>query len=244
MKPAIVTLSFDDGAPEDLEIATLLKKHELAATFYVPVTNVEGRPTLSPVQIVLLSEMGFEIGAHGYHHQYLDRIPATDVYEEIKSGKDQLEQILGQAVTSFCYPGGKTPVVAVNAVRQLGFRYARTVRECRFSVDDPLLAPTTNPIGWHCRRHYVKEALLSGNARYCTYFLKHRLWAMDWLDYSLANLEYAVMTGGICHFWGHAFEIDRNNEWERLERLLLQIETMQNQGQVVTRVNSGSFHGV
>src|SRR3990172_9834833 len=105
MKPAIVTLSFDDGDPRDLEIACLLKKYGLQATFYVSITNVEGRRILTPEQIVQLSEMGFEIGAHGYHHYYLDRIPASDVYEEIKSGKERLEQILGRKVKCFCYPG-------------------------------------------------------------------------------------------------------------------------------------------
>src|SRR5512147_1843571 len=103
MKPATVTLSFDDGHPRDLEIARLLKKYGLPATFYVPITNSEGRPTLTPDQIVQLGEMGFEIGAHGYHHHYLDRIPASEVLEEIRSGKVKLEQILGRQITCFCY---------------------------------------------------------------------------------------------------------------------------------------------
>jgi peptidoglycan/xylan/chitin deacetylase (PgdA/CDA1 family) len=241
MKPAIVTLSFDDGDPRDLEIARLLKKYDLPATFYVPITNVEGRRTLTSDQIVQLSEMGFEIGAHGYHHYYLDRIPASEVYGEIKSGKERLEQILGRAVTCFCYPGGKIPSVAVAAVRQLGFKYARTVRECRFTVRDPLLAPTTNPIGKHCKRHYIKEAFLSQDIAYIMFFFKHRLWSRNWHDYALANLDYALATGGIWHIWGHAFEIDDQNEWENLERIFERIQLLQREGTVVTCVNTMSI---
>jgi peptidoglycan/xylan/chitin deacetylase (PgdA/CDA1 family) len=241
MKPAIVTLSFDDGDPRDLEIARLLKKYDLPATFYVPITNVERRETLTPGQIVQLSEMGFEIGAHGYHHHYLDRIPASEVYEEIRSGKERLEQILGRNVTCFCYPGGKIPPVAVDAVRRLGFAYARTVRECRFTVQDPLLAPTTNPIGKHCKRHYIKEALLSRDLAYIMFFFKHRLWAKDWHDYALANLDYALATGGIWHLWGHAFEIDADHEWENLERIFAKVRDLKREGRVITCVNTASL---
>jgi peptidoglycan-N-acetylglucosamine deacetylase len=241
MKPAIITLSFDDGDPSDLEIARLLKKYDLPATFYVPITNVEGRATLTPEQVVQLSEMGFEIGAHGYHHHYLDRIPASEVYEEIKSGKERLEQILGRKVTCFCYPGGKIPSVAVAAVRQLGFEYARTIRECGFAVRDPLLAPTTNHMGKHCRRHYIKEALLSRDLAYIIFFFKHRLWDKNWYDFSLANLDYALATGGIWHIWGHAFEIDENHEWEKLERVFVKVQLLQREGQVITCVNTDSL---
>ncbi len=240
MKPAIVTLSFDDGDPRDLEIARLLKKYELPATFYVPITNVEGRPTLTPDQIVHLSEMGFEIGAHGYHHHYLDRIPASDVYEEIKTGKERLEQILGRKVVCFCYPGGKTPSVAVEAVRRLGFEYARTIKALRFTVRDPLVAPSTDHIGHHYKIHYIKEALLYYDPGYIIYFLKCKLWLKNWDDLALANLDYAVKTGGIWHLWGHAFEIDQNNEWKRLENVLAKIQALQSQGRVISCVNSAS----
>jgi peptidoglycan/xylan/chitin deacetylase (PgdA/CDA1 family) len=238
MKPAIVTFSFDDGDPRDLEIARLLIKYGLQATFYIPITNVEGRPTLDPEQIVQLSKLGFEIGAHGYHHHYLDRIPASEVYEEIKSGKERLEQILKRTVTCFCYPGGKIPSAAAAAVRQLGFEYARTIRECRFTVRNPLLAPTTNPIGKHYKRHYVKEALMSRDLSYIAFFFKHKLWTRNWHDYSLANLDYAMATGGIWHLWGHAFEIDEQHEWENLERVFAKVQILQREGRVSTCVNT------
>lgn len=243
MTPAIITFSFDDGDPLDLEIACLLKKYDLSATFYLPIMNIEGRSTLGPDQIIELKNMGFEIGAHGYHHYYLDRIPASDVHDEIRSGKERLEQILDQEITCFCYPGGRTPSVAVAAVRDLGFAYARTIQECRFTVKDPLLAPTTNHIGNHSQRHYIKQALLSRDPAYIAYFLRHGLWSLDWLDYSLANLDYAIKTGGICHLWGHAFEIERDHEWERLSILFENIQSVQKRGLVVTRVNSRSLHG-
>lgn len=240
MTTAIITFSFDDGDPLDLEIARRLKKYDLQATFYVPISNIEGRRTLEPCQVVELKEMGFEIGTHGYHHHYLDSIPAAMVHGEIKSGRDRLEQVLGQAVSCFCYPGGRTPPAAIAAVRELGFAYARTTRECRFSVENPLLAPTTNHLGRHTRRHYFKEALLSCDSVYIRRFLFNRLWSLDWLEFTRTNIDYAVKTGGICHLWGHAFEINRDNDWERLEMLFSLIHTLRSEGQIVLRTNSES----
>jgi hypothetical protein len=187
--------------------------------------------------------MGFEIGAHGYHHHYLDRIPASDVYEEVKSGKERLEHILGRNVTCFCYPGGKIPSVAVAAVRRLGFEYARTVRECRFTVRDPLLAPTTNHIGKHTRRHHIKEALLAGDLDYLMFFMKHRLWEKNWHEYAVANLDYALAVGGIWHMWGHAFEIDHYQEWKNLERVFSKLQLLKQEGRIVPCVNTLSVKG-
>jgi hypothetical protein len=108
-------------------------------------------------------------------------------------------------------------------------------------VRNPLLAPTTNPIGKHCRRHYIKEALLSRDLDYIMFFFKQRLWARNWDDYALANLDYAMAIGGIWHLWGHAFEIDDQNEWERLENLLSKVRSLQREGRVTVCVNSISI---
>lgn len=242
MKPATITLSFDDGNPLDLKIARLLRKYDLKATFYLPLTNIEGRPTLEPAQIIELRDSGFEIGAHSYHHYYLDRIPVSWVHDEIRNGKERLEQILAQEIACFCYPGGRTPAIAVAAVRDLGFAYARTIHECRFRVQNPLMAPTTNPIGQHCRRHYVKQSLLSRDPAYIAYFFRNSLWALDWLEYSLANLDYAIKIGGVCHLWGHAFEIERDNEWGRLETLFAKIRILHIDGLLVSSINSESIN--
>lgn len=241
VKPAIVTLSFDDGDPRDLEIARLLRRYELKATFYVPITNIEGRPTLNPAQIVQLSEMGFEIGAHGYHHRYLNQIPATEVFEEIRSGRDRLEEILGRRVTCFCYPGGKTPHTAVRALRQLKFEYARTARDMRFLIKNPLLAPTTLPIGKHCKRHYIKEAFLALDIAYFCFFCRHHLWTKTWDEIALATLDYALGKASVWHLWGHAFEIDKNNDWDRLEKIFKKLRRLKQRGLILTCVNSESL---
>ncbi len=241
MGRTVVTLSFDDGHPKDLDVAGLLAELGLRATFYVPVTNVEGRPTLSPDDIRKLDSMGFEIGAHGFTHRYLDSLSPADGREEIRAGKERLERILSKPVTSFCYPGGKIPAWAPGAARELGFTYARTIRECRFAAPEPMLAPTTCHMGPHSRRHYLKEALLAGSPAYIAFFLRRGLWGRTWDDFALANLDYAMRTGGLWHAWGHFYEITEPGEWERLKRVLSAVSALQRDARVVSRTNSESL---
>jgi hypothetical protein len=44
--------------------------------------------------------------------------------------------------------------------------------------------------------------------------------------------------GGIWHLWGHAFEIDDQNEWDNLERIFARVQVLRREGRVVTRVNT------
>jgi hypothetical protein len=87
----------------------------------------------------------------------------------------------------------------------------------------------------------VKEALLGRDTDYIRFFLRHRLWAKAWSEYSLSNLDYAMSVGGIFHLWGHAFEIDDQNEWGNLEKIFAEIHTLERKGRVVVRVNTASL---
>ncbi|MDQ2820342.1 MAG: polysaccharide deacetylase family protein [Pseudomonadota bacterium] len=48
----------------------------------------------------------FEIGSHTVDHRYLSSVDDVEAHRQIAQGKTQLEDLLGQAVTGFCYPGG------------------------------------------------------------------------------------------------------------------------------------------
>ena len=95
--------SWDDGNTLDYELAKLLLKYRLPGIFYIP-TNCE----MLPIDIVRLSESGFEIGAHtNSHSQNLHHLELEEQIGEIRENKIWLEEMLGKKVTSFCYPRGK-----------------------------------------------------------------------------------------------------------------------------------------
>ena len=58
-----------------------------------------GLPMLTPREIADLAADGCEIGAHSMTHPQLDCLPHAVAYEEIRTSKDVLEQVLGRPST-------------------------------------------------------------------------------------------------------------------------------------------------
>lgn len=62
---------------------------------------------MSSDQIRQLRHAGMQIGAHTCSHPILASLSDAQAMAEIVDGKDQLEEIIGEAVTLFAYPNGK-----------------------------------------------------------------------------------------------------------------------------------------
>jgi len=163
----VVTTSWDDGHPLDLRLAELLLKHNLPATFYVPLRTE--RPTMSPAQIRELSA-NFEIGGHTLTHCDLNRVSLTVARTEIAGCKADLEQITGRPCLSFCFPRGHFRHQHLAEVRQAGFTLARTVELMSFDRPRPvcglLLLPTSvqaHATGWPAQLRNGAKRLRLGN---------------------------------------------------------------------------------
>lgn len=217
-KQCRVTTSWDDGHQDDLRLTRMLKKYDLPATLYVCPFNREfsKRELLSKRQIRTLST-DFEIGAHTLTHPHLTKIPLEEAKKEIAGSKQHLEDMLGIPIASFCYPAGYYNEQIISIVRNAGFRIARTTRRYATPVRD---MPYTTPTTVHAYNHFSDIhhliALSRGNigALY-----RYRSWeyvAMDLFD-------LAVQNGSVFHLWGHSWEIETHNAWEKLERVFQHI---------------------
>lgn len=74
---------------------------------------------------------GIEIGAHTASHPRLSALAPAEQIDEVRRGKERLEEILGTRITSFSYPFGGTfdvSAASVEAVRRAGFARACTTR--------------------------------------------------------------------------------------------------------------------
>src|SRR4030042_2069858 len=104
MKEAIITTSWDDGNPLDLKLAELLKKYDVPATFYIPL-SYEKRGCMTPQQIREIAR-NFDVGGHSYHHIRLNKIPFSEAEKEVVESKKRLEEISGREGASFAFPFG------------------------------------------------------------------------------------------------------------------------------------------
>ena len=193
----------------------MLKEHGLKATFYVAPENQEftKQDLLSLPEIRDLSQ-DFEIGAHSMTHRRLPAISEPEAAREIIESKAVLEQVTGKEIKVFCYPGGAYTKLHMQLVKDAGYRYARTVARYKFTVDDPYKAGTS----LHVYNHRFGFDLWQ-TARFVKFQPIKVLRCLGWDALAKAMFDQALKEGGIYHIWGHSWEIDEHDDWERLENV-------------------------
>lgn len=138
-KPALVSLTFDDGLRCQFEQAVpILDQHELSATFFLVANtdpiHTDGFPhpawsktDWSETDIQFFKSMiqrGHEFGAHSVHHRqpFLDDDPKG----EAEGSKRWIEDRLGVEIPSYCYPFYHVTEPIRNAVINAGYKQARS----------------------------------------------------------------------------------------------------------------------
>jgi peptidoglycan/xylan/chitin deacetylase (PgdA/CDA1 family) len=216
----LVTTSWDDGHPADLRVAELLARHGVSGTFYVPNSNVEGRPVMLSSEVRQLGRC-FEVGGHTRDHVSLLQVTPDEAALQIGSNKAWLEGLLGREVGGFAYVRGHHNRTVKRLVRRAGFRYARTVRNLSASPgDDPFRMPTTVQFFAHEPAVYVRNYLTGGPT-------PRRLAALRAVLREKGLAERVHGVAGAClgagrhfHLWGHSWEIEQHDLWGELDRLL------------------------
>ena len=124
--PAVV-LTFDGGYRSQLDNALpTLEALKLPATFF-PVSAALDDAEFGRHGLAALAAAGHTIGCHTHTHPDLTRQSPQGLAQEIVGSKRLLEDVIGQAVTVFCYPDGlRNPRVAA-AVQGAGFEVAFTI---------------------------------------------------------------------------------------------------------------------
>jgi L-malate glycosyltransferase len=214
-----MTTSWDDGHPLDLKTAELLSKYGLKGTFYVPLENT--RPTLSSEQIHELSS-AFEIGAHTVHHLVLTTLPRNRALSEITECKSRLQEITGKPCPAFCFPSGRYAAAHLEMLGDVGYSAVRTAE--LLSLDRPrahngvVIIPTTIQAYPHTSAAYLRNAGRRFRYEALRNLVQHSP-GRDWSSAAISLLQFAHLTGGVFHLWGHSWEIEEYKQWGALERV-------------------------
>ena len=201
-KDRALTFSYDDGVEQDIRLIEILNKNGLKATFNLssklfapegqvwPEGQIHRRMTLSKAQEVYIGS-GHEVGFHGCIHGFMDSMPANrQAYETIED-RALLEKQFGGMVRGGAYPFGTHSDELVAALRACGVAYFRTVHStCNFEVPQDWLR--LNPSCHHDDEQFPELV---------DKFLETKIWARPLFFY----------------VWGHAYEFEQKNNWERFE---------------------------
>ena len=194
-----VVFSYDDGVYQDIRLVELLNKYGLKCTFNLNSKMMspefdwcaEGVAVrrMPPESLVDLYK-GHEVASHSQKHHDLTKLDSHAVFSDISQDKSSLENLFGCEVSGFAYPFGAVDQRVENVLSYCGIKYARGVNSSEsFNPPDDLLniSPT-------CRH---KDDNI--------------------FDLAEEFISLKPETPQIFLLWGHSYEFDMQNGWERIE---------------------------
>ena len=199
-----VTFSFDDGVLQDKRAIALLNKYNLKATFnlnsslfglkneYEVGGKIIRRDKFLPTEIKELYKE-HEVAVHTLTHAFLPQLADETVTWQVEEDRKTLSKLVGYDVVGMAYPCGgvnNDDRVAKLIKENTGVRYARTI------TLDPTFTPRKNlyrfdPTAFH--KDFEK-------------------------NYLLAEEFFKPESEGVFYIWGHAYEFDIDNSWDKFEQ--------------------------
>lgn len=198
------TMSYDDGVEQDKQLIAIMEKYGLKGTFNLNsgLYAAEGYKALpgtihrrmGKAEVSQVYARDFiEVATHCLTHPFLDRIPKPLAVKEVFEDRRNLEEQFDCLVQGHAYAFGAYSKDVEEILADSGILYARTVNATgRFDI----------PANWlelHPTCHHDDERLFD----LADSFIK----AKD-------NWGYPLMF----YLWGHAYEFEANNNWDRIEK--------------------------
>lgn len=201
-----ITFSYDDGVTQDQRLISILNKYGLKCTFNLNsehlgnanalirenVTVAHCKPRSCEIEKIY---KGHEVASHTLTHPFLPELNEEEIINQVESDRINLSELVGYEVVGFAYPcGGKNynSRVSETIKNKTGIKYCRTtISNYSFSLQNNLYE--FQPTVYH---HGEFSKMIE-------------------LGKEFINLKAEVPQ--ILYIWGHAYEFDINNDWDKFE---------------------------
>ncbi|MGN0435188.1 MAG: polysaccharide deacetylase family protein [Wujia sp.] len=196
-----VTFSFDDGNESDIKLVELLNKYNLKCSFNLN-SGLIGKEDnwlykdkfmvrkLNPFREELYE--GHEVCVHGLLHRGAPGLTDEELYEEFHQDKVNLEERFGYEIKGSAYAYGAYDDRTIEMLQKIGIRYCRTVE----STWD--FKPQRDMYRYKATGHFQDK---------------------DIFDKIEAFLNSSSDAPRILYIWGHSYEGDGDDAWDRLEKI-------------------------
>ena len=210
-KPKAVTLSYDDGPHFDLPMLDILDKYGIKCTFNLnSVRMTEGRPdtvTIEDVKTRMLAK-GHEIAVHGARHRAPGNIRPIDCIRDVLDCRIWMEQTFDMIIRGMAYPdSGITHIergtdyeTIRTCLKDLDIAYSRTL-----AGDNNTFTLPNDWYAWLPTAHHDNPKAIE--------------YAEEFVAIDYTNRYGASRWPRLFYLWGHSYEFDRNNNWDRMETL-------------------------
>ncbi len=205
-KRKAITFSFDDGVTQDRRLIALLDKYGLKASFPLNSSSL-GKPghidygpfhashnKVAPEEVRSLYQH-HEVLVHTVHHPDLIQCDEATIIHEVEDDRKALESLWGKPIIGMAYPFGTYDEKVVKTIRnQTKVLFSRSI--------------------WATFDYRLPEQWL---------IWRPTVHALDFEHlFDLAEKFIALDTpeDALFYIWGHAYEFDFSDTWERFEAFL------------------------
>lgn len=202
-KMKAVTFSYDDAVTQDQRLIALFNKYGLKATFNINYNNLGVARSLirqgvtvahckpQPCEVRGIYE-GHEVAGHTLTHAHLPRVSDHEVIRQVEDDMKNLSALVGYDVVGTVYPCGDFDDRVVDLIKKhTSAAYARTTKKTdSFEPQEDLIR-------------------FAANVHHCDW---DRLFAM-----AKEFIALKPETPQIFYIWGHAYEFDIDNSWDKME---------------------------
>lgn len=194
-----VTFSYDDGIAQDKRLVELFCKYGLKATFNLN-TGIQSPDSRFEIKGVAINRMaqeglaelyqGHEIALHGLTHAAPSALSEKEYEREYLEDAKNIEKLYGRYPLGMAYAYGDVSEPVVDFLKSIGLCYGRTVESSHgFALPD-------NPMRLAATCHHNDERLF------------------ELAEEFLAAKPEKPM---LFYVWGHSYEFDVEDNWERME---------------------------
>lgn len=207
-KMKAITFSYDDCTTQDIRLVELFNKYGIKATFNVN-SELLGTPnelTRKGVKVghnklkadeIAEVYKGHEVAVHTLTHPYLQSIEDdNEIIRQIEEDRKNLEKLVGYEISGMAYPNNGDNAERVSKIikEKTAIKYARTTNDTlNFDLQDNLYIfnPTVH--------HDDYENLFRLGEEF---------------------IKLQPETPKLFYIWGHSFEFDIFDDWDKFEDFL------------------------
>ena len=209
-KTKAVTFSYDDGCRQDLRLCEVFNKYGMKATFNLNSNRIgidEWHLSEDEIREKILGS-GHEVAVHCANHKQPGMTILADGIREVIDCRVELEKMFGGIIKGMAYPNsgirifenGATYNDVKSYLTQLGIAYARSLGSDNDSFHIP-----QDWHNWIPTAHHNNPKLFE--------------WIERFVNTDVKSLYTGARRPMLCYIWGHSYEFDNNNNWDRIEEI-------------------------